>query len=234
MKIQGVESSIRKHGSFGMPPEVKKVFEQQQEAKKKEESPEQSPGQKELEFEDEAQEDQEKEASDKKEERGYSPLDALKEIGVTITEDDMYAYLFTSGSISKDITLYEFSDESKNITATFKTLTAGEYDEIDEIMAEEANTIKMTNDGFRDRRNLYILGYSVSKIKGKDLSKKHVMKTEDGRTVPDRKKMAKERRYALSHLAGPLVSKMIETCRIFTVSLNEIVNSKGTSLIKKS
>lgn len=151
------------------------------------------------------------------------PVQALKEIGITLSEDDMTQLIF-KGSLEKTVDVYK--TPKLKLTATLKTLTAEELDVVDELMAEDIDSIKMTRDGASTRRSMWLLSLAVTQLNGrpvraldrdipnaKDLSPSQYLRTK-----------ARLVREVLQKMNPHVLAKTMGIHTTFAMALNEIVN----------
>lgn len=157
-----------------------------------------------------------------------NPLENLKKIGVELTDDDFTKIIFR-GYLEKDITVVPAIRGSRALVATFRTLTGKEVDETDELLAEEINDVKMTNDGYQTRRNMWILSYGVSHLMGKPVCDP----VEKGGKV-NLKATARGRRKVLAALNPGILTKMMHIHGVLTVSINAIIADPEADYLKKS
>lgn len=160
-----------------------------------------------------------------------TPEEALKQIGIELDDED-FQKLFFRGFIEKEVKLFSGRGGQKDFTVTFKTLTGQEYDEVDELLADDIQATKMTNDGYATRRNMWTLAFAVSHLAGKPVCKP-VMKTTASGEVVDLKETAKKRRDVLCRLSGGVISKMMRTFGIFSVSVNDLIETPESDHLKK-
>jgi hypothetical protein len=150
-----------------------------------------------------------------------TPEAVLEKMGAKFDEEDFQRLIF-KGFYETEIPVIK-----GKLKAKFKTLTSQEYDEIDEIMAEEARDIPMTNDGYRSRMAMWIISYGVTELAGKVLVKPIVDK--DTKT-PDTKAMAKERRKIFGAMGPAVVNLLIQKHGAITTSLNMIASNPEGNL----
>jgi hypothetical protein len=144
----------------------------------------------------------------------------LEQLGVEFDDDDFQKLLF-KGYVEKEVTVTEF--KGKPFKATIKTLTAEEYDMIDEILTEELKNVSMSPKVYDARRSMMIGCFGITKILGKPICKE----VTDADGNPDRKGMAMERRKVLKPLAPPLLNKIMEMHNSLTVATNLLIRNPG-------
>lgn len=152
--------------------------------------------------------------------RDLTAEEVLKSIGVDFTDEDFQKLLF-KGYVDKEVEVTKF--KGKAFTAQIKTLTAEEYDMIDEILTEELKEISMSPQGYDARRSIMIGSFAITKILGKPICKE----VKDSSGEIDRKGMAHERRKVLKSLAPPLLNKIMEMQNALTVATNLIIREPG-------
>lgn len=218
-------------GSFGIPPKMREAEERFREEKAKAQDSDQAE-QVVSDFDFGQQDEGPAKAEQEELMRGpITPEDLLKKIGVELGDDD-FQKLFFRGHVEKEVTLFPARSGQKPFTVTMKTLTGLEYDEVDELMADDVQALKMTNEGYSTRRNMWTLCFAVSHLAGKPVCKP-VMKQLSGNEVVDLKETAKKRREVLSRLSGSVISKMMRVFGTLSVAINDIVENPESGLIKK-
>lgn len=152
-----------------------------------------------------------------------SPLKMLGRIGVKFTEEDFTAILF-KGVFVTDVDIVRCPGKNKEIAlaATIKTLTGTEYDIVDELIAEESDRIKMTNDGFVSRRSMLIIATGVTHLQGKPL-----VKLTDKRELRD---IILDRKKILSELSPAVLNRLIQLHGTITTAINLIVSKPDDHL----
>jgi len=222
-------------GSFGIPPQMKAAEEKFREERAKGQDPVEEAGESaEFDFEPEATKPGilEPAANSIASQNPQTPTEALRRIGVELDDED-FQKLFFRGFIEKEVNIFPGRGGQKSFTITFKTLTGQEYDEVDELLADDIQGVKMTNDGYATRRNMWTLAFAVSQLAGKPVCKP-VMKASSSGEVVDTKETAKKRRDVLSRLSGSVISKMMRTFGVFSVAVSDLVESPESDLLKKS
>ena len=192
-------------GSFGIPDEIRAAHERQK-AKFQEEPKEEKFQAPDL---DAAPV---KEASLDNEVADLTPEKVLERMGAKFDEDDFQRLIF-KGYYETEIDVVK-----GRLKAKFKTLTSQEYDEIDELIANEIKDVAMTNDGLRTRTAMWVIAYGVVELSGKPTSKP--IKDKEGRI--DSKATASERRKLFSAMAPAVVNLLIQKHGAITMAVNEI------------
>jgi hypothetical protein len=160
------------------------------------------------------------------------PVKDLKDrYGIEITEEDIQRILF-KGYTEKLVTVIPSVMGSEPLVAVFKTLTAREYEEADEKLAEELRDIRMTNDGFAARRGMWLLAYGLRKIQGKLYYQQKF--TDDTKKELDRKATLVSRKEALVNFSPVVLSKMMEIQSGMTIAINFIFADVSGKYVKKS
>lgn len=207
--MRGTQGPVQ--GSFGIPPEIAKAAE-----RKRAEAEER----KKMSQEGEAQAaptptpvEEAKAQSEQVDVSGEDPQKILEKLGAKFTDDDFQKLLF------KGFYETELEIVKGKFKATFRTLTGNEYDELDEILADEIKTIDMTTEGFNARRAMLVISYGITHLMGKPVSKVVVNKDK---TV-DTKATARERRKVLGALSPAISNLLIQKHGALTVALNLLV-----------
>lgn len=219
-------------GSFGIPPEIKEAGEKFMRRQEKEEVRPKIDlsGSDENEYEEEViQEEEVEESANERlaEDRLPTPEDNLKKVGIDLTDEDFHKILF-KGYVEKEVEIFPSIGANKRLYVTMKTLTGHEYDEVDELLAEEIRDKKMTNEGYTTRRSMWILSYGISAIQGKKVHK-DVLSDDN----LDTKETAKKKRDVLGRLSPAVLTKLMRIHGIFTANLNLIVEDPESQLLKK-
>lgn len=228
MKIAG--NNIR--SSMGLPREAREAVRQYQEKRETEaeKEPSDPPEAPEPEVDEDFTEDEAPEKEPSPTDGLKSPTEMLEDIGVQLTEDDFHNYLF-KGYIEKDVVAIPFpGNPEKNFIVTYRTLTVEDHNLIDEILAEDAKAINMTNDGFSSRRSSLLLAASVHKIAGKSIAKP--VNGEDGK--PSRKLTIISRRDMLKQLSDHVTDRMIRCQQLLSLAIRTIIVDPKQSPLKKS
>lgn len=211
--MQFTDRSSATKGSFGIPEELKEAQERQR--TKTESAKEQSPVTEEVQLK---QEDLSKEAKEQ------TPTAILKKMGADFNDEDFQALIF------KGIYEAEIDVVPNRLRAKFKTLIGDEYDEIDEIIANEIKDIPMTNDGLKTRTAMWVISYGVTSLAGKPLSK--LIKGKDDK--PDTRAMAAERRKVFAAMAPAIVNQLIQKHGAITMAINLIITANPADNLKNS
>lgn len=222
-------------GSFGIPPEIKEAGEKFMKRQDKEEARPSIDFRDDEEFVEEESDVEDfggdaGDTGDKVETNEYkipTPEENLKKVGIELTEEDFHKILFR-GFVEKDVEIFPAMGANKRLYVTMKTLTGHEYDEVDELLAEEIRDKKMTNDGYTTRRSMWILAYGISSLQGK---KVHPDVLRDDEL--DTKATAKKKREVLGRLSPAVLSKLMRIHGIFTANLNLIIEDPESQLLKK-
>ena len=227
MKVTPQQGAPR--GSFGIPPEMKEAMadartEREQRDKKAAPEVDEAPAR-------ETEEDWPlaeagPDAVTDKTAKKVDPIASLAEIGVTVTDDDFHNLVF-KGYIEKTVEV--LSHGSMKLSATLKTLTTEELDIVDELVAEDLETIKMTNNGADTRRSMWTMSIAVTKLQGKPVAAVEVGQKGE----VDLKKMARAKREVLKRLNPAVIDKMISAHVRITTCYNLMVNEPGSATLKK-
>jgi hypothetical protein len=211
------------NGSFGIPADMMAQVEKKRQEKEKVSQEEPTPKLEQAEFFPEPKVDEKKAATDEAEAlmRAITPKDLFKDLGVEFTDDDFQQLLF-KGFVEKDIVLTTF--KKGDFTAKLRTLKTEEYDEIDEILTDEAGRVPMSTKGYESRRAVLIAAYGVTHLMGKPLSKSITLQ---GSNDPDRKAMALERRKTIRSLAPVVANKLIESHNLLSTAVELVVRNPG-------
>jgi len=163
-----------------------------------------------------------------------TPEENLSRIGIYLTDDDYHNIVFRGG-FEKDIVVIPSRGKMRELRASIKTLKTKEYDAIDELLAEDVGTIKMTNEGFTSRRSLWILTFAVTKLDGKPLSKPIFTRSNSGdRDVVDLKATARDRKEkVIGELSPVIVNELIALHAALTTNMDLILNEQKGAYLKK-
>jgi len=224
-----VNQGLPAQGSFGIPPEMKEQIENYHKQKIKAEEMQSDP---ELPIEDIIEEPGEGGFAPLEEEKAppsivADPLENLKKIGVELVDEDFHNIIFR-GYLEKDIVVMPPIRGTKPLKATFKTLTGAEIDEIDELLAEDIQDTKMTNDGYQTRRSMWLITYGTTKLMDKPLAHPILVKGK-----VDNKATMKMKRKVLAALNAAILTKIMHIHGILTVSINAILMDPESSYLKK-
>lgn len=162
-----------------------------------------------------------------------SPMQKLKKIGIDLSGEDFNRLIF-KGYIEKPLKLSVNPITREPVMATFRTLTPGEYDELDECLAEECSDLRVTREGAEQRRSSWTLAFSLIAIDGKQFVKPVMKKDPDlaGEMV-DTKATAKLRKKYIRSLNTQLVNKALNLFDTFTVNLGLIVEDPDATFFGK-
>lgn len=163
----------------------------------------------------------------KEETAEINPVDALKDIGITLTENDLHSLLF-KGGLEKDAVIAKRGDNVL-MTATLKTLNAKEVSLIDSILADDISKVKMTGHGFEGRRTLLTLSFGVVKLNNKFIAKGQVL---DNEGKPDLKEMAFQRLEAFLELSAVVVDKIAKAHGRFAIACGMILENPDSPLLQ--
>jgi hypothetical protein len=159
-----------------------------------------------------------------------NPLEALKTIGVELTDDDFSKIVFR-GYLEKEVVVIPSIRNTRPLVATFRTLVGREIDEADELMAEDiSQDVKMTNQGYDVRRSMWQLSYGVTQLMGKPVA--HDVKFAKSEKI-NSKGTAREKRKVLSALSPAILAKMMNIHNVLTISINAIVADPEADYLKK-
>jgi hypothetical protein len=160
----------------------------------------------------------------------FSPLETLKRLGVDLTPEDFNRLVF-KGYITKNIPISYDPTTNKDVVGTFKTLTAQEIDEVDELLASEMKDHDMTVQGRESRHGTWILAFSLTHIDGMEL-KKPVM-ADGSKTIIDTKETAKSRVKIVRALSPYLVERAARAYNEFSVAIRLISQDPKRTYLKK-
>jgi hypothetical protein len=159
------------------------------------------------------------------------PREVLKRLGIELTDEDVNRLLF-KGYIEKPIKLCYDPLTKKPYVATFKTLTAQEYDEVDELLSEEMDNLKMTVNGRDARRSTWVLAFAMTHINGMILQKPEMKKVGKVEMI-DTKATAEKRIKTIRALAPMILDKASRVYAAFTATISLILEDPEHNLIKK-
>lgn len=160
-----------------------------------------------------------------------SPLDTLSKYGVELEDEDFHKVLF-KGFMEKEVVIVPAFRTVKALSATIRTLTVQEYDEVDELLAEDMRDVKMTQDGFNSRRSMWILSYGIVRLQGKPVHNP-VYVGEGADKEFDSKATARKRREVLGKLGHAAINRMIYLHAAITVAIEAIVQDPEAYFLKK-
>lgn len=226
MKTHG-SSRSRISGSFGIPDQMKEAHKSFVEKRDSQNMPPDAEGEGEGE-EQEAEEGEtlNEEPETAKETKSQDPLDftrmsprkALASVGITMTDEDFHSVLYR-GFVEKNVELTPALGSVKPMVAKIKTLTPDEYNTVDELVAEDIESIKGTTAGFQVRRELWTVAFAVIEINGREIAK--VKRSKDGEA--DIKELARERQKMLKQLSPAVINKIIRTVQVMGWAIAAIV-----------
>jgi hypothetical protein len=220
-------------GSFGIPPALREAEERIKQAR---EQGEFRPDFESDPSEQEEQEEQGEEESAQHQEEALvikNPLEVLKSsFGIVLEDEDFHKILFR-GFVEKDIEAVPSIRGSKPLIATIKSLNGQEYDLVDELLAEDIRDVRMTNDGYSTRRNMWILSFAIPKLQGKSYVSPVLMKDQEGKDVLDAKATAKKRRAKLATLNAAVLTRLMKIHGQLTLAINAIMEDPEADFLKK-
>lgn len=162
---------------------------------------------------------------------GKPPIERLKDLGIEPVEEDFHSLIFR-GYIEKEVEIIKNPMTGKPLTALLRALTAEEVDAVDELLVEQLESTKMSNEGVEIRRSVWLMSIAVRKLAGKQLIKKPIT---DENGVTDIKAEARARRSVLIKLNPFLLSRMIHVHSVMVSSFNELLSGQGSEdFLKKS
>lgn len=162
---------------------------------------------------------------------GKTPIERLKELGIEPVEDDFHSLIFR-GYIEKEVEVIKNPMTGKPLTAVLRALTSEEVDAVDELLVEQIESTKMSNEGLEIRRSVWLMSIAVRKLAGKPLVKKSPV---DENGVVDIKAEARARRAVLIKLNPFLLSRMIQIHSVMVSAFNELLSGHGSEdFLKKS
>lgn len=221
-------------GSFGIPPALREAEERIKQSREQgefrpdfESDPYEQPAQ-----EEEAGAEEKLEAK-KDEPVPKNALDVLREsFGIVLEDEDFHKILFR-GFVEKDIEAVPPIRGSKPLIATIKSLNGHEYDLVDELLAEDIRDVRMTNDGYSTRRNMWILSFAITKLQGKAYVSPVMMKDQEGKDVLDGKATARKRRAKLATLNAAVITRLMRIHGQLTLAINAIMEDPEADFLKK-
>lgn len=166
---------------------------------------------------------------EKAQEKVATALENLKGIGVDLTPQDFRDLLY-KGSIEKEIKLSFDPTTRKPVLGIFKTLTPGEFDELDECIADEVKDLTVTRQGLDERRSGWTMAFVLLGMEGARFVPKVVVKKDEaGSDATDTKAMAKLRKRYISRLNAQLVNKALAIHNVLTTNLRLVMEDpEGT------
>lgn len=120
--------------------------------------------------EDQPSPEEQKKLDVEKKAQDATPQAILKRLGIEMTAEDCNRLLF-KGYVTKDIKITHDPSTGQDFIGRFKTLTSEEFDLVDELLAEEMNSKKMTVNGREARHSTWILAFSLTHINDAELQK---------------------------------------------------------------
>lgn len=208
---------MKSNGSFGIPDELKQAIDSME---KKKTAPSQGVSDVEdLPIEDlrvegsASKEDQQKDLTEKelKEKKRLEQKKLLEEIkedlGIKISEDDIWSFLLNNEIIKKDIVIVP-----GRLHATFKTLTLDETNAIDSIMAQDLEVKRLEN-GFKNINTQHLLSRSILEL-GKPNAPRSIGSTP------------KERFDTLGKMSALLVEKLGRKWNLFVFLIDGIIKEE--------
>lgn len=201
-------------GSFGMPPEMQENLRRHQESKevKKDAPPP-------VVDEDAAAPAPIVDEAVVEEEKTDPLTPILKNLGIEITDADVESMIF-KGSISKEIMLVNLA--KRPLKGTFRTVTADEWEQIDELWMEEAKDKLISHEGLDNRRSMWVMSYAVTHLNGNPLSKPIYL---EGTKELDSRAMARQRHKALKNLDAMLINKIVKTQSAFAMAMRMMMEN---------
>jgi hypothetical protein len=223
-------------GSFGIPAEHREAMEKRkaaQEAGHAEEPSAQAAESSEgwpMEEGTSAQPDNPDEAPGETEESflGKGPREVLKKIGVEPTEKDFHDLIFR-GYIEKTVDIVQNPVSKMKLTAKLKSLTNEELDFVDELLANDLDSVKATRDGLETRRGMWVMSFAIIELSGKILTKPIL---SDGK--PDLKAMAMVRRKVLTNLSPFILREIMKVHAELVTSFDALLWEPKSAELKKS
>lgn len=230
-------------GSFGVPPHIKEAAEKFRAAKEEAQNRAEEELEREPEYDntrypppsvEESEEDATEEPTqeDKPASKEPTALELLEQIGVSLEDEDFHKIVFR-GFLEKDVTVIPAMGKARALVATFKTLNGQEYDLVDELMAEDLRDMRMTNEGYNTRRNMWVLVFGIAKLDGKPVGPTVYMETVKGKHI-DAKATARRKRDVLGLMNPAILSKMILDHATFSKAIADLISMPDSPYIKKS
>lgn len=235
MKI-GSNSNFQ--GSFGIPQHLKEAEEEFRQKKSDREARpdfESDPGEMPPAEMDEEYESSEQAESEIEARAKMNPIEALEaDFGIKFEDEDFQKILF-KGYLEKDIVAVPSIRGLKPLVVTLKSLNGEEYDLVDELLAEDIRDVRMTNDGFATRRNMWILAVAATKIQGKPIPMGGPEFTTDasGKKEVDVKATVRKRRSNLAKLNAAVITRIMRIHGQLTLAINAIMEDPEADFLKK-
>lgn len=199
-------------GSFGIPDEMKQQMDKHKERRKEEEA-DQAKSDSEPTEAVEAKDDNNRVAEQAK------TMAVLKELGVEFLENDFQS-LIIKGFVEKNITIVQY--KNIQLVATMKSLTADDYDDVEEILMREVNEVATTSNGGINKKAMLYLCYSITKLNGKPVNK--TVFKDKAKTTVDTKRTALKRREVLRKMDGHVIDLMTRKQASYSLCMRQIIN----------
>jgi hypothetical protein len=235
MKLPQPAPSGAARGSFGIPEEVhpETLRRQREEQGARAATPDEAGDEAEPEAAEEADDEGTPAPEDKSKAavEAMSPLKTLAKLGIDLTAED-FSRLVYKGYIEKVVPI-SFNPMTKEpITATFRTLTPDEYDEIDECLATEVRDLAITREGMEQRRSAWTMAFCMLGIDGRLFVKAQTKKDGDSEVV-DFKATALKRKRFIGQLNAQVVNRALSIFQTFTLNLDLVVRDPEVSFFGK-
>jgi len=165
-----------------------------------------------------------------------SPSELFKDLGIKFTQEDFQSFLFR-GYVEKDIVIVKNPvDEKNSFVATFRTLTGGDHDMIDELLAKELYDTPLQRDAVATRRSMWNMAFAIHKLKGKPIVKPVFKKDKSGEETSkvDKAATAKAKRKVLALLSPQLLDKTARIYSKLSVALTRIVEDPESDFLADS
>lgn len=156
------------------------------------------------------------------------PVEILREIGIEPKDEDFHSLVFR-GYVEKTVVVTKNPFSGKEFTAKMRTLTAEELDYVDELVAEEMESIKMTQIGYEARRAMTLLSFGVTELDGNPLTKN--VYDESKTFLP--KETAQKRRKVLSKLSPTTIDLLMGLHNKIVTSYSLLMSGNRNDLLKK-
>lgn len=153
-------------------------------------------------------------------------LDALKEMGIEITENDINDYLFY-GTVKKTINVFKIKKE-KSFTATIRTLTSKDYMVVENIIGDYLKQSDMTREGLGSLRTLSVLSLGVVELQGRPTIDS--WDSEDD-TMGAIKKRGLENKKILEELAPGTINKINHIHATLTTAFNNMLHEGNSPFL---
>lgn len=139
-------------------------------------------------------------------------------LGVKFTDDHFQQMIFT-GSFDMEVPIIK-----DRFNVVFSMLKAKDYDLIDEIIAEEADTLKMTMNGLEIRKQNLTISAAISKI-GAPKQMKALAKPKTEK--PTDKEILLEKRKAIVEMAPAVVNMITQKHAALSMAVSLVVKEPG-------